>query len=200
MTAKFSKQTIQTRSIKIALFTALLISPQIALADHGHNVAEAHKNNQEMQEQMQHGDHRDMKNPRHVIDGVMTGGQPSEADFEHFKDNGYSTIINLRAEGEFDEFDEQQLVEDMSMDYISIPIAGGEDFTMDNILKLDAALKNAEGKVVLHCGSGNRVGAILALKAFHVDGMSEDEAMALGIAAGMTNLAPAIRGLIKTAE
>ena len=117
-----------------------------------------------------------------------------------FKDNGYSTIINLRAEGEFDEFDEQHLVEDMGMDYISLPIAGGEDFTMENILKLDAALKNAEGKVVLHCGSGNRVGAILALKAYHVDGMSEDEAMALGIAAGMTNLAPAIRGLIKTAE
>jgi uncharacterized protein (TIGR01244 family) len=188
-------------SIQLAIASALLISPHMAMADN-HSKAVAEKLHPEMQQDKHHDTQMllDMKNPRHAAGGVTTGGQPSESDFEHFKENGYSTIINLRGEAEFDGFNEVELVETLGMEYISIPIVSEADFNIENIIKLDHALKAADGKVLLHCGSGNRAGAILALKAFHVDGMSVDDAMALGLATGMTSLETAVRDLINSTE
>ena len=41
---------------------------------------------------------------------------------------------------------------------------------------------------VLYCGSSNRVGALLALKAYWLDGADPEDALELGRAAGMTRL------------
>lgn len=201
MTTSIFKNTIKIALLSTILALPLVAVPELALAKH-HENGEQHKSHQEMHEGMQHGEHHvfDMKNPRHAVERLLTGGQPSKSDFEHLRDNGYTTIINMRGEGEFDGFNEPELVEEMGMSYISIPIASSDDMSMENILKLDSALKAADGRVLLHCGSGNRAGAMIALKAFRLEGMSEDEAMALGIAAGMTSLEPTVRELIQTAE
>jgi rhodanese-related sulfurtransferase len=52
-----------------------------------------------------------------------------------------------------------------------------------------------DGKVLLHCASGNRVGAMLALRARWLQGKSADEAMAIGKASGMTGLAADVKAL-----
>jgi protein tyrosine phosphatase (PTP) superfamily phosphohydrolase (DUF442 family) len=51
--------------------------------------------------------------------------------------------------------------------------------------KLDAILAEADGPVLVHCGSGNRVGALLALRA-SINGASDEEALELGRQAGLT--------------
>ncbi len=61
---------------------------------------------------------------------------------------------------------------------------------------LDAALSAAGTPVLVHCGSGNRVGALFALRAAWLQGVAPAEAVALGKAAGMTALEPAIRGIL----
>jgi protein tyrosine phosphatase (PTP) superfamily phosphohydrolase (DUF442 family) len=57
---------------------------------------------------------------------------------------------------------------------------------------LDDVLQEIDGPVLLHCGSGNRVGAVLALR-HSLSGASEEEAIAFGNDAGLTKLEDVVR-------
>jgi len=46
--------------------------------------------------------------------------------------------------------------------------------------------------VLVHCMSGNRVGALFALRAFWLQGMSAVEALAVGRRYGLTKLEPLV--------
>ena len=59
--------------------------------------------------------------------------------------------------------------------------------------RLWQALQGAPGKVLVHCSTGNRAGALMALAA-HAQGLPAADALALGKAAGLTGLEPAVRG------
>jgi protein tyrosine phosphatase (PTP) superfamily phosphohydrolase (DUF442 family) len=84
------------------------------------------------------------------------------------------------------------------MSYVRIPVAGAADLTRINVELLDTALRVAEpaGRVLLHCVSGNRVGALLALRENWLYGASPEDALALGRAAGLTSLEPETRKLL----
>lgn len=149
------------------------------------------------------GQKYDMRNSRDNIaglDGILTGGQPTIADLELLKEEQFSTIINLRTPTERINFDEAKAVDELGMEYVSIPISNSGDLTLENIMKLNNSLNGAEGNVLIHCASGNRVGAILALRAYHVDGYSVENALALGSAAGMTKLHGAIKSILETMD
>ena len=75
-----------------------------------------------------------------------------------------------------------------------LPITGAVDLTVENARRFADALGGADGGSTLaSCSSSNRVGAMLAMKAFHVDGRSADEALALGRAGGLRALEAATR-------
>jgi len=126
------------------------------------------------------------------IEGVLTGGQPTTAQLETLAGLGYETVINLRGPGESGSTD-PALVESLGMTYVAIPVMGADDISEENARKLASAMGDGESPVVLHCASSNRVGALLAMKAFYVDGMTAEEALALGKAAGVTRLEPVVR-------
>lgn len=126
------------------------------------------------------------------IEGVLTGGQPTAAQFKTLAGLGYGTVINLRGPGESGSTD-PALIESLGMTYVAIPVTSADDVSEENARKLAAAMGDGETPVVLHCASSNRVGALLAMKAFYVDGMEPEEAFALGKAAGVTRLEPVIR-------
>ena len=50
---------------------------------------------------------------------------------------------------------------------------------------------------MVHCASGNRVGAMLALKAAWIDGASPEEALQLGVDAGLTRLHDRVATLLE---
>lgn len=127
---------------------------------------------------------------------VITGGQPNGAQFEALAKAGYKTVVNTRAHGEPLTDQEPQFVEQLGMRYVHIPISGGGDLSVDNAKRLAEALDGGLPALV-HCASSNRVGALFALKAFHLDGQSADDALALGRAAGLTRMEPIVRGLLK---
>ncbi len=149
----------------------------------------------------------DLANARVVSDTLTTGGQPTREDLEHLKKAGFTTVINLRREGEItkrddpDEaklfnFDEASAARSIGLDYFHLPISSKDGLTAENARLLDDALKAAPGPVLLHCGSGNRAGALMALKAFHVEGKSAEDALVIGKAAGLTSLEPKVRDLL----
>ena len=130
------------------------------------------------------------------VEGLTTAGQPDEAAFRVFADNGYAVVIDLRTAAENRGLDEPAFVEGLGMKYISMPIGGG-DITFDKARELDELLDSYDEPVLLHCASSNRVGALLALNVFAETGDAE-LALETGRAAGMKSLEPLVRKLIAT--
>ncbi len=133
-----------------------------------------------------------------VLGGEMlSAGQPDEADIRRYADQGYKTVIDLRGVNEDRGMDDEAaVVADAGMTYVSFPIVGLPAVSFDNAEKLSALLAEVDAPVVLHCGSGNRVGALLALRA-SLKGASDEEAMATGKEFGMTSLTGHIEQLLQ---
>lgn len=133
--------------------------------------------------------------------GVLVAGQPTEAQLTEASEKGYGTVINLRPDDEPGALsNEADLVQRLGMRMVEIPIAGAKDLTAENVKLFAAALEDAakDGRPVLvHCSSGNRVGALFALKAYQLEGKSDQEALEEGRRAGLTRLEPAVKAIIE---
>ena len=125
-------------------------------------------------------------------EGITAAGQPSEAGLRELADSGYAAVIDLRTAGEDRGIDEQDLVESLGMDYISLPIAGRGAVNFENAEKLVRILSKFDEPVLVHCASGNRVGALFALRE-KMNGAEKEDALAFGRSAGMTGLEDTVR-------
>ncbi|MBV2128695.1 fused DSP-PTPase phosphatase/NAD kinase-like protein [Arsukibacterium indicum] len=128
-------------------------------------------------------------------ENLITGGQPTQVDLQKFKAAGVSKVINLRGPGEAVNFDEKAEAEALGLSYISLPVAGAGDVTAENARKLYQLLQGEE-KVVVHCASGNRVGALLAIGAHEVNGKPVEASLEFGRAAGLSSLEPKVRAVL----
>lgn len=125
--------------------------------------------------------------------GLIVGGQPDAAAIERAKAQGVTTIINLRPSSEAGQAEAQAAITAHGLRLVTIPVDGAAGLTEDNARALDGALLEAgEGSTVLHCASGNRVGALLALRAFHAGGLATSDALQVGRASGLKGLASAV--------
>lgn len=139
-----------------------------------------------------------LRNGIELDGGTLLGGQPTSEQLEIISEHGYATVVNLRGADEGGTTEQQ--VEEVGMAYVSIPINGTEDLTAENARALAKVMEESKRPVVVHCGSGNRVGALFALKAFYVDGMSAEDAVTFGKKAGMTRLEPVITEKLVSAD
>ncbi len=132
----------------------------------------------------------------HPVDGLTAAGQPDLASFTVFADSGYAAVIDLRTAGEARGLDEPAVVERLGMDYVTLPI-GRDGISFENARSLDELIKRYEGPVLVHCGSSNRVGALLALRA-SLDGADDAAALNAGREGGLTRLEPKVLEVLKT--
>ena len=121
------------------------------------------------------------------VKGVTSAGQPNAQALQVFADSGYVAVIDLRGPQEDRGYDEAAVVQDLGLEYVPLPIVGGDAVSYENAGKLDAILKQYDGPVLLHCGSGNRVGALLALRE-SLAGSDDETALEVGRSAGLTRL------------
>lgn len=121
------------------------------------------------------------------VDGVTSAGQPDEDALAVFAASGYAAVIDLRGPDERRGYDEAARARELGMEYVSLPVEGREGISFDNAAKLDAHLEQYDAPVLVHCGSGNRVGALLALRA-SLAGAEDADALELGRSAGLTRL------------
>ena len=127
---------------------------------------------------------------------LLTGGQPSRACLEAARAAGFDTIVNLRPPEEFAGFDEAEAVRALGMNYVCIPVAGPQDLDAASVQALDDALARAGDRpVMIHCASGNRVGALLALHGCLKCGRSVADALSYGESAGLE--APPLREAVR---
>ena len=126
------------------------------------------------------------------IDGITSSGQPNASEFEIVAKSGYVAVIDMRGPSENRGLNEQAVVEELGLEYIEFPLVGRESISFANAKQLDALLNDIDGPVLLHCGSGNRVGAILALR-HSLQGADDEDAMQYGKSAGLTSLEPVVK-------
>ncbi len=127
------------------------------------------------------------------VNGITAAGQPDEAALQVFADAGYTAVIDMRGPGEDRGLDDEPAaVEALGMQYVAFPITGRDAIGFDKARELDALLEGIDGPVLLHCGSGNRVGALLALR-HSLQGADDEAALQLGKDSGLTSLEGVVR-------
>ncbi len=137
-------------------------------------------------------------NAKVTQDGLLIGGQPSREQLRAIHEAGYLTVVTLRPERERGDEGEQAAVEAMGMKFVSIPVAGAAGLTEDNARRLGRTLDERDAlPAVVHCSTGQRVSALLGLKAFVVDRLSAAAAIELAKSLGMKKLETALRERIQ---
>ena len=131
--------------------------------------------------------------------GLITGGQPEASAWPVLAQQGVTTVINLRPQAEMAGRDEASEVEAAGMRYVEIPVDGAAGITMENARALRSLLDDANGTVLVHCASGNRVGGLIALGAADAGASSED-AIAQGRAAGLTGAEVRVREVLEAPQ
>ncbi|MGN6113303.1 MAG: beta-lactamase hydrolase domain-containing protein [Luteimonas sp.] len=125
--------------------------------------------------------------------GLLTGGQPAPSDWAALKAQGVAMVVNLRPDAEMDGRNEAAEVVAAGMSYVGIPVAGADAIDATNARRLWSLLKATQAPVFVHCASGNRAGALLALGAAQAGGMPPEAALEFGRSAGLTGLEPVVR-------
>jgi protein tyrosine phosphatase (PTP) superfamily phosphohydrolase (DUF442 family) len=120
-----------------------------------------------------------------ILPSVLTGGQPSAANLTAFKAAGGEIVLDLRDRMEPRPLDEAASVRSLGMEYVNVPVAAGtmNDETLERIL---GVLRGAGDRLVLvHCGSGNRVGGALLPFLMLDHGLEEEDAVGQAMRVGL---------------
>lgn len=125
--------------------------------------------------------------------GIVSAGRLAPADIIRVRDAGIRHVIDLTPDAETPNFDEAAAVRAAGLVYSNLPLRGPMDLTRENVLAFDALVRDAKRPVLVHCASGNRVGAMAALRAAWVDGKPAEEAIAIGKAWGLKGLEVEVR-------
>lgn len=127
---------------------------------------------------------------------LITGGQPEASAWKPLAEAGVKTVINLRPENELPGRNEAQEVKDANLTYINLPVEGPASLNKALTDQLWQVLNGAEGGVLVHCGTGNRCGAMLALTEAWFRQHNTEDAIAFGKQAGLTGMEPVVRDLL----
>lgn len=130
--------------------------------------------------------------------GIVAAGRVRASDVGVLRRAGIRHVIDLTPDAETPEFDEAAAIRAAGLSYSNLPLRGASDLTRDNVLAFDALVRSAKRPVLVHCASGNRVGAMAALRAAWVDGQPLEEAIAIGKAWGLKGLEGEVRQRIKS--
>lgn len=122
---------------------------------------------------------------------LMCSGQPTPEQFPKLAAAGVRRIVCLRKATESGTGWEEKQAPHDGIEFVRFVVEGPKDLTEEKAREF-AALVDGDTPTLVACGSSNRVGAMMALKAKFVDGKSKDEALAIGKANGLKAMEPAV--------
>ncbi|MDP3492899.1 MAG: sulfur transferase domain-containing protein, partial [Hyphomonadaceae bacterium] len=127
---------------------------------------------------------------------AYVSGQPTEAALRDLAAKGVKTIINLRTQPEMDNrkqvpFDEAAVAKELGINYVHVPLGGPDTpYTPEAVEKVAAAMKAADGKVLLHCTVAWRASHMWAAYLVKEKGMSYEDAVKAGEAMNLNGYKP----------
>lgn len=118
---------------------------------------------------------------RHQFDRA----QPNATAIAASKAAGARAVIDFRKESEDRGFDERATAEQLGLAYVNIPYQGDAELTDEVFAASRKAFASVDGPALLHCRSGNRVGAAWLPYRVLDGGLSWDVALAEAKAIGL---------------
>jgi len=130
-----------------------------------------------------------------VDDHVYRGAQPTDQGFKDLAKLGVKTVIDLRQIGEHSQEHEQQVVSELGMKYISVPMKGlssPDDKKVADVLSM--LIDESKGPVFVHCKRGaDRTGMVIAVYRMTHDRWDNKKALNEAKANGMSMFERAIQ-------
>ncbi len=114
---------------------------------------------------------------------IATSGSINKQGIQWLSDNKFKTIIDLRTPKEGTKL-ELKAVQKLKMAYINIPIEGGY-ISEEQVSHFKETLQRSQRPILIHCASGNRVGALWAKYLLSKD-VPKEEALKVGRKIGMS--------------
>src|SRR6476620_2300523 len=120
-------------------------------------------------------------------DHVYRGAQPTDSGFKDLAQLGIKTVVDLRDIGEHSQADEQKVVTDLGMRYVSIPMHGMSTPKEDLVAAVQALFNDtANGPVFVHCKRGaDRTGMVVAVYRISHDQWDNKKALSEAKSYGM---------------
>ena len=114
---------------------------------------------------------------------IFIGGQPTERALRELKAQGVTTVVNLRTPPEMTsqvKFNEEALIKELGMKYVYLPVRGDGTFPYapSTVTEFAKAMKEANGKVLLHCTIAWRASHLWAAYLIQERGIPVDSALA----------------------
>jgi len=118
-----------------------------------------------------------------VGDDFFIAGQPTERALTDMHSRGVTTVVNLRTPPEMKNdvhFDEPAVVRQLGMKYVSLPVRGNDEYpySPQTVTAFAAAVREANGKVLLHCTIGWRASHLWAAYLIAERGVPAESAVA----------------------
>lgn len=123
-----------------------------------------------------------------AVKHLYISSQPDAVSLDIAVEKGVETVINLRNPEEFS-WDEKKAVHQAGLNYYNIPLSSSdESFDPVAINQISALIQaHHDQKILVHCSSGNRASAWLAIHLATDHNIPSDSAIRLAKHAGMTS-------------
>lgn len=119
---------------------------------------------------------------RLVDDKLLVGGQTTETEYRALKERGVTRVIDVRSGSRSDRGDDPELIRELGLDYVALPIPDGRAPTSQQVRRFLDAVDSAEGLVFAHCGGG--VGRSTSLAATYEAARGQDPSVLEQVATG----------------
>ncbi len=127
------------------------------------------------------------------VEGLLCAGQLSPEQMDGLKALGFESFVSLRVATENGAGWEEAHAAETGANFTRMPVQGKAGVNEAGARELAALMATTKQPMVLYCGSSNRVGSLVALKAHHVESMPAEEALELGKSAGVTGMEAHLR-------
>jgi len=131
-----------------------------------------------------------------LYDGYVVGGLPSKQQYADALEAGFDSALSLMTNDEDGIREIAPYASSIGIRYIRFTVRGTEDLNESMAWQFASTLGMLGKPAIIHSANGERVGAMFALMAFFVDEASAEDAIAIGLAAGMGGLEDEVRGLL----
>lgn len=126
-----------------------------------------------------------LTNAASPLPGIVTGGQIDSAGLGALAREGVRTVLDLRASDEPRGFDEPRVARAAGLEYVSLPVthAGPDDAAFGRFREILG--DGGRAPFLVHCASGNRVGAMMIPHLVLDLGMPADSAVTVAKRVGL---------------
>lgn len=121
--------------------------------------------------------------------GIYFAGVPTREGIDKLAAQGVTVIVNLRTPeamaGDEQPFDEEAYARSKGIEYIYLPTTP-DSFDADTVDTFADVLGSTKGRALVHCNSSNTAGGLWAGYLVRKKGLTVDEAIEKGKAAGLS--------------